>query len=170
MIESIICIVFVLLICITDIKEYKIKNKYILPVIILGLTLGIVKKTFTDNLFGMLLPLILFPLYALKMLGAGDVKALCAIGSVVGLKSSAILLVFTLISGGVIALGFIIFNSNFKERMKYFYNYLKSCIITLSIQKYEFGGNNKSYFRFAYAIAAGTVLMLINRIFPFLTF
>lgn len=160
--KILVCFAFLVAITISDVKEYKIKNKIILPMLIAGLILGVITKNITDCMFGMLLPLVLLPLYVLKMLGAGDVKALCAIGAVVGFEKIAMTLIFTFISGGIIAFVFLLVCNNFIDRMKYFYGYLKMCFFTKSIQKYDFGGNDKGYFRFAYAITAGTILMFIN--------
>lgn len=161
-IKMLISAVFLLVINITDFKELKIKNKIVLPVAVLGLVLGIADKAFFDSLSGMLLPLVLFPLFALKMLGAGDIKALCAIGAVVGFKMSILTVIFTFLCGGIIAIGFMMVNANASERIKYFRNYLKMCFVTKTLQKYDFGGDNKSYFRFAYAITAGTIFTFVN--------
>ena len=76
LIKIFICAAFLVLINITDIKGFKIKNKVVLPTIILGLIYGLICNGFLDSIHGMLIPLVLFPLYALRMLGAGDVKAL----------------------------------------------------------------------------------------------
>lgn len=160
---------FLLAINITDFKEFKIKNKIVLPVVILGLILGFIHKTFFDSLLGLLFPLILFPLFALKMLGAGDIKALCAIGAVVGLKMSLLTVIFTFLCGGIIAVGFMVVNANFLSRIKYFWNYLKMCFATRTLQKYDFGGYNKSYFRFAYAITAGTIFTFVNEYIHIIT-
>ena len=109
-IKILICAVFLILINITDIKGFKIKNKVVLPTIIIGLIYGLISNSFLDSIYGLLIPLVLFPLYALKMLGAGDVKALCAIGSVLGFKLSVMTMLLTFVSGGVIALGFMHFS------------------------------------------------------------
>ena len=161
---------FLLAINITDFKEFKIKNKIVLPVVILGLILGFINKAFFDSLSGLLFPLILFPLFALKMLGAGDIKALCAIGAVVGLKMSILTVMYSFLCGGIIAVGFMVINANFLSRMKYFWNYLKICFATRSLQKYNFGGGDKSYFRFAYAVTAGTILTFVNEYIHIITF
>lgn len=162
LIKIMICTVFLILINITDIKGYKIKNKVVLPAIIMGLVYGLICSSFLDSLYGMLIPLVLFPLYALKMLGAGDVKALCAIGAVVGFKLSVMTMLLTFVSGGVIALGFMLFNKNFVERFQNLFNYLKMSFITKKIDKYNYGGSEKSYFRFSFAITTGTILAIVN--------
>ena len=161
-IKYIICVIFLCVINITDIKGYKIKNNIVLPTIIMGLICAIINNSFLDSVYGMLIPLVLFPLYALKMLGAGDVKALCAIGSVLGFKLSVETMLFTFVAGGIIALLFMICNRNFVDRFKHLFNYLKTCFLMKKIDKYNFGEKNKSYFRFSYAITVGTILAIVN--------
>lgn len=161
-IRIIICVSFLILINITDIRGFKIKNKVVLPMIIVGLVYGLVCRTFLDCLYGMLIPLVLFPLYALQMLGAGDVKALCAIGAALGFKLSVMTMLLTFVSGGVIALGFMLFNRNFLERFKNLFHYLKMSFFMRKMDKYNYGGGEKSYFRFSYAITAGTALAIVN--------
>lgn len=160
--KLIIVTIFLILINITDIKGYKIKNNIVLPTLIIGLIYGLITSSFLDSIYGMLIPLVLFPLFALRMLGAGDVKALCAIGAVFGFRLSVMTMLLTFVAGGVIALAFMIANRNFKARFKNLFAYLKNCFMLRSVQKYEFGGSNKSYFRFSYAITAGTVLAILN--------
>ncbi len=161
-IKIIISAVFLILINITDIKGYKIKNKVVLPTVIIGLIFGLICNKFFDSVYGMLIPLVLFPLYALKMLGAGDVKALCAIGAILGLKLSVMTMLLTFVSGGVIALGSMLLNRNFIERFKNLFNYLKMSFLTKKIEKYNYGESEKSYFRFSFAITAGTILAIVN--------
>lgn len=161
-IKILICAVFLVMINITDIKGFKIKNKTVLPTIIIGLIYGLICNSFLDSLYGMLIPLVLFPLYALQMLGAGDVKALCAIGAVLGFKLSVMTMLLTFVSGGVIALGFMLFNRNFIERFKNLFHYLKMSFFMRKMDKYNYGGGEKSYFRFSYAITAGTALAIVN--------
>lgn len=161
-VKIIICAVFLILINFTDIKGFKIKNKVVLPTIIIGLIYGLICNNFLDSIYGMLIPLVLFPLYALKMLGAGDVKALCAVGAVLGFKLSVMTLLMTFVSGGVIALGFMLFNKNFKERFKNLFRYLKMSFFMRKMEKYDYGGGEKSYFRFSFAITTGTILAIVN--------
>ena len=160
--KIIICIAFLIAINITDIIGFKIKNKVVLPTIIIGLIYGIICDNFLDSMYGLLIPLVLFPLYALKMLGAGDVKALCAIGTVLGFELSVMTMMLTFVSGGVIALGFMLFNKNFIERFKNLFNYLKMSFFLGKMDKYNYGGSEKSYFRFSFAITTGTILAIVN--------
>lgn len=163
--KYIICSVFLVAINYCDIKYYKIKNSLVLPLIVIGFIFGIINGNILDCVYGMLIPLVLFPLYALRMLGAGDVKALCALGAVFGFNMSIQIMIFTMISGGIIALIFMLCNKNFIERFKYLFKYLKMCFLTRKLLKYDFGGEEKSYFRFSYAIITGTVLAVINVVY-----
>lgn len=161
-IKIIICIVFLVAINFTDMKGYKIKNKVVLPMVIVGILNGILCGTVSDSICGMLIPLVLFPLYALKMLGAGDIKAFCALGAVLGTRLCFMMMIFSFIAGGIIAFFFMLFNKNFLKRFKNLFEYLKLCIFTKNLYEYNYGGDEKSYFRFSFAITAGTVLALIN--------
>lgn len=155
--------VFLVAINVSDLKSYKIKNKAIIPALIVALILAILTRAFLDSVYGMLIPLVLFPFYALKMLGAGDVKAMCAIGAFVGFKLSVLNMALTFVSGGVIAIVFMLINGNFAKRMKYLFNYLKMCIFLHKISSYDYGGGERSYFRFSFAITAGVILIVVNQ-------
>lgn len=161
-VKYVVCVLFLIAALVTDIKGYKIKNIAILPTIFVGFIIAFIMHSPLDSLLGMLAPLVLFPFYALRMLGAGDIKALCALGAVVGLRMSVETLIFTFLSGGIIAIVFMLFSGNAVERFKYFFNYLKLCLLARKPQSYDFGDGEKSCFRFAYAIFAGFVCAVIN--------
>ena len=79
-------ILLILLAVINDIKAYKIKNTLILSFIAAGMATNLAMGGFPKLIYsvtGTTVPLILlFILYALKMLGAGDIKLFCAIGAI----------------------------------------------------------------------------------------
>ena len=157
-------LVFVIIATIQDIKEYKIKNRLILTVLIMGLMLS----TFTngihglaDSVLGMITPLVLFPLFALRMIGAGDIKAFCALGAIVGIMGVVELMILSFLSGGIIALGFVLFRKNGINRFRGFFSYLKLCVLVRKPVSYNGVTQNDAVFRFAYAIAAGYVLYII---------
>lgn len=154
--------IFAAVITVSDFKTYKIKNKCVLVALAVGLILGIVSGNIGSSLGGMVLPLVLFPLYALRMLGAGDVKALCAIGAILGFHDSVRNLLFTFLAGGAIGIAFLVINKNGLSRFRHLWNYLRSCFLVCKIEKYDFGGGEKSYFRFAYAIVGGLILTALN--------
>lgn len=164
-IKTILTFIFLAVINFSDIKEYKIKNKEVVPLLVFGLILGIVSGNFTDCLTGMLLPLVLFPLFALKMLGAGDIKAFCALGAVWGLKTSASIMMFSFVSGGIIAFGFMLANRNFKQRFLNLFIWIMNLFCTKKLSTYDYGGKEKSYFRFSYAITLGVICAVVNNYF-----
>lgn len=163
--EIVVCIIFLACANYMDFVGYKIKNKIIVPIIIIGLLWGIYRGSVSDCLLGMIFPLMLFPLYALKMLGAGDVKAMCAIGAVVGLEKSIETLIFTFIGGGILALVIMIVNKNGKQRFKNLFSWFRKCFYTRKAESYNFGNDEKSYFRFSYAITLGFAFMVVNNYF-----
>lgn len=75
---------------------------------------------------GAAIPLILFGwLFALAMLGAGDLKLLMAVGVYTGPYGILKVLLLALISGAVLALAKMLKYGLFKERMIYFFNYVQ---------------------------------------------
>lgn len=157
----------VLLSLVNDIRTSKISNKITVSFICMGLIINIYQEGISglyDSLAGCFLPLLLlFPLYSLKMLGAGDIKVFCSIGSIMGIKLGILIIIFSFLSGGILAFIIMIIRKNFKTRMKYIFNFIKSCILTRSIQSYpDFSeGHGDFRFRFSYAIVCGTILCLI---------
>lgn len=163
--EFIACGIFLIAANYTDFVGYKIKNVIILPLVIIGLILGLYRGDICDSLLGMIIPLILIPLYALRMLGAGDIKALCAIGAALGMKKSIEVLIFTFICGGILAVIFMVVSKNGKERFKNLFRWITQCICLRKAESYNFGGGEKSYFRFSYAITLGFAFTVFNSYF-----
>ncbi len=78
---------------------------------------------------GAAIPLILCGwLFALAMLGAGDLKLLMAVGVYTGPVGMLEVLFLALISGAVLSLAKILKYGIFRERMRYFFNYVQQMI------------------------------------------
>lgn len=121
-------------------------------------------KGLSDSLLATIVPFILLViLYALRMLGAGDIKLFCALGSIVGLKAIIHIMVYSFLSGGIIAVIFIILRKNAKERFLYIFRYFKYVFISLSPQPYtDFNDkSDKGKFSMAYAIASGVIIYIV---------
>ncbi|NLL06544.1 MAG: prepilin peptidase [Clostridiaceae bacterium] len=152
----------------SDIRSYKIKNKIILTFIVIGVLTNSIThgyEGFIDSFLGVIIPLLLlFILYALKMLGAGDIKLFSALGAVFGAKYIFEILAYSFIAGGIIALILILARKNAKDRILHLYNYLKSLILTFRILPYmEFDNKNDSgKFPFAYAVFFGTIVFILG--------
>lgn len=74
----------------TDLKYGVIKNRVVLVGVLGGLILGFINNGLEGvikSLFGIVIPfIILFILFAIGGLGAGDIKLICALGSLMGAK------------------------------------------------------------------------------------
>lgn len=152
---------------ISDIKTYKIKN-----VITLSFALaGLVTNYFIYGVDGLLFSLagwctavaVLFILFALRMLGAGDIKLFAAVGAIAGYKFVIYSSSYSFLLGGLMGVGFLFIRRNAPERIKYFLAYLKNCILTLKLSDYSDFSNKaaKDKFRFSYAAAAGISTQLV---------
>ena len=158
----------------SDIKTYKVKNAVTLSFIFIGAITNLCRDG-TGGLFisliGILIPVILFaPLYALRMLGAGDIKLFSAIGAVMGIRFISCVMAFSFLSGGVIALLLMLARRNFRQRFSYFFQYLKHCYLTRSFQPYTSFENRDGVngFPFALAVACGSIIAYLTN-FPGIT-
>ncbi len=160
-------IILITLSLISDIKTYKIKNTIVFPFMIIGLFINIFYDGYKGTMnavLGIIIPvLLLIILYALRMLGAGDIKLFSAIGAIMGIQNVLINMVYSFLSGGVIALGIICLHNNGKQRLHHLLHYFKSCFLTVSFQPYIDFQDKKdgAKFHFSFAIATGTLITLI---------
>jgi prepilin peptidase CpaA len=168
LIKYVTVIVLLILALVSDYKTYKIKNVIVLPFIILGFIINLIYDGvpgILHSLAAILIPVfLLILLFALRMLGAGDIKLFCAVGSIMGIKFILYALVTSFLCGGVIALAVICFNKNAAKRISHVFTYIKTCLLTRSLQPYS-DFNNKidgSVFHFSYAIACGVLVMSLK--------
>ena len=158
--------ILLVLALISDIKSCKIKNTLTVPFMIVAIVINSVHSGMSgliDSLLGISIPVILlFILFGLRMLSAGDIKLFCAIGSIMGMNFVLETICFSFLAGGLIGLAVMTIRGNIRERTKFLHNYLKTCLITFSISEYvhESGQEKSGLFRFAYAIAAGSLVAL----------
>ncbi|NMB33492.1 MAG: prepilin peptidase [Clostridium sp.] len=153
----------------SDIKSYKIRNKLTFTFMIIGLILAIMEggvQGFLDSLLGIVIPFVLLIiLYALRMLGAGDIKLFSAVGAVMGWQAIIWIMIYSFLAGGCIAVFVIGVNKNAKKRFAHIFNYLKCTFLTRSIQPYsDFEiKDKKSMLKMAYAILCGTIIFIIRK-------
>jgi prepilin peptidase CpaA len=156
---------------ISDVKSYKIKNKVTVTFMALGLITNFCYakyKGLIGSLLGVVVPLVLLIiLYALRMLGAGDIKLFCALGAIFGVEHIIEIMAYSFLAGGVIAFFFMLMRRNAKERFRHLFNYFKAVFLTFSFMEYtEFEDKkDKGKFRFAYAVFAGTFFFIIKTLF-----
>jgi prepilin peptidase CpaA len=154
--------VLILLAVISDIRTCKIKNSIIIIFTAAGLATGIINagmQGLAYSLAGAAIPLVLlFILYALKMLGAGDIKLLCAAGAIGGAGFIPYGIAYSFLSGGLIALVIMLLRKNAGKRARHFLSYIKSCFLSRSLLPYTDlpDRSDGAKFRFSIAIACGT--------------
>lgn len=159
--------VLLLLAVVSDLRTYRIKNSITYSFMLVGLAANVAMrgpKGMIFSLQGIILPVAgLTLLYILRVIGAGDIKLLSAVGAVMGADFTLSAIAYSFICGGVIASLLILVRRNGIERFKYLVSYMKSCIISMELLQYtDFKDKqNKSKFHFSIAVASGTVAAVI---------
>lgn len=157
-----VCILLVLALA-SEIKQYKITNTVTLTFIVIGIA---TKYLFfglsgaIQSIGAALLPVIfLLILFALRMLGAGDIKLFSAIGSITGVEFIFYTIAYSFLWGGLISLVIIYVRKNGKQRLIYLFNYIRACFLSRSLLQYSDFKNkgDGAKFRFSYAILCGTL-------------
>ncbi|WP_211451604.1 A24 family peptidase [Collimonas antrihumi] len=112
------CVLFILLIiaAVSDCRTYKIPNWLTASGTLFGLIYSTAAAVSLPagllwGLEGMLLGFcMMLPLYAIKAMGAGDVKLMAMVGTFLGVPYIVFAVIATFIAGGIVALGFALFN------------------------------------------------------------
>lgn len=159
-----LCLVFSFYNNVTDLRTCKIRNRAVVLFALLALAINLAAsgwRGLLSALGGGAVMLFLFPFFFLRMLGAGDVKALMAVGLMLGLPEAVWAMLYSLLGGGVIALGVLLFRKNGLARVKYFFSYCKICFLTQTLQPYA-GKLEESNggFRFSFGITLGLLALL----------
>lgn len=84
---------------------------------------------------------ILYPVYKINGLGAGDVKLFLMIGSFVTIQQMLRIIIVSFLIGAVFSIGKLISEANFKERMQYLFSYM--CDVLRERQWKLYGDNLK---------------------------
>ncbi|WP_026575994.1 A24 family peptidase [Bacillus sp. UNC438CL73TsuS30] len=161
----IVLVIMLLISLITDIKNRKILNSVTLPSILIAFLYHLISNGFGGLLFsgkGFLvgLGLLIIP-YLLGGMGAGDVKLLAAIGSLMGTIFVFYSFIYTALIGGAIALVLII-------KKKGFINIIKSTLFNVVFFRNDLGSmiiakDKESIISFPYGvpIVLGTLCTLV---------
>ena len=81
--------------------------------------------------FGAILPfLLLFPFFCFRMIGAGDIKLLMALGSMTGPTGCLTILLLTFLLAAIFAISHFLRHHDLKERMQYFADYVQDYLQT----------------------------------------
>lgn len=94
---------------IIDIRTYRLPNWLTVGGTLLGIAWSLLPggTDLTHSLLGAVTGLVaLIPFYALRIMGAGDVKLMAAVGAFLGVPELFPAMIFTFIAGGLMAVGF----------------------------------------------------------------
>lgn len=111
-----------------DLKYDRIANGWIVFGIILGLSFRIGESglygVYSAGVSMLVSFVLLYPVYKINGLGAGDVKLFLVIGSFVPTVKLVHIILVSFMIGAVFSVGKLISEADFKERMQYLFSYL----------------------------------------------
>ena len=144
-------------------------------------------------LLSIMIPFVsLIALYALKMLGAGDIKLLMSMGAIVGAWPIVEIMAYSILAGGALSLFIVLANKQGRACARRFLTYVRACYLQRRLLPYgdaepysdagphgkaePHSGNthissfskavsNGGMVKFSLGIAAGTVAYVIKKIF-----
>lgn len=91
-----------------------------------------------EGLLGIVLPVVLlYPVFMIGGMGAGDLKLFAVAGSYLGIKGITFSFVFAFLIGAAISLVKMLFFHNFKERFYYFFSYTADLFLKGKWKLYE---------------------------------
>ena len=111
-----VLLILLVIASVSDYRTFKIPNWLTGSGMVFGLIYSTVvpfsiRLGFLWALGGLLLGfLIMLPFYALRIMGAGDVKLMAMVGAFLGVTDTLQAVIFSFIVGGIAALGFALFN------------------------------------------------------------
>jgi len=151
-----------------DLRTYLIPNKLVAAGLIAGLLVNLILggiNSLLSSLAAAVIPaVVLIVLFALRMLGAGDIKLFCSIGAIMGIQFVLSSMAFSFIAGGALAVAIMILRGNARLRFKKIGKYLKTCLYTGRFMPYTDFKNKMDggKFHFSIAIAAGCLINILT--------
>lgn len=149
---------------VTDILYNKIYNWLTLPAMVLGLLAGAYYHGglgLLQAFFGLAAGLLLYGwMFAIRVMGAGDVKLLMAMGALGGGLFAIDVAIVGILVGGVMALGILIFKGRIREFSRKIYRFLVSVFYkNLVLEFPEIDQKLTMPFGVAIAVASSWVLL-----------
>lgn len=163
-------IILIIISLYTDTKSYKIKNSFIVIFALAGLIVNCVEAGFSglnNWAIGLILPItLLFLLFVLRMLGAGDIKLVAVIGGILGIRFLMDCSIYILVAAAIMALLKMLKERNLIKRFKHFFLFIWNIIINRQVGIYDdLNKEDKSHvIRLSYAIAAGVIYQIFLEI------
>jgi len=161
-----------------DVRSHRIPNRLVLA----GLAFGLVYSVFVPfwGKHGFLWALggaaigfgVLFPFWLLRMMGAGDVKLMAAVGSLLGLQAIPMALLISLATSSVFAIAFSLHKGKLREMLANVGRMLRVGSIAMAmgapVSMAQSGWQSVGKLPFAVSIAVGTIGTVVATHFGFL--
>lgn len=164
--QKILLLLTILLISgITDILKKKVYNLVTFPGILMGLVLSFYFQSWSgllDSFFGFLICSVLFILlYLWGGFGAGDAKLMMAVGAIAGTRNLFDLILFSAVTGGIMAQVVVIKNGVFIKTWKNVLRFFLFLVPFLHLKAEPLEKKNSYYIPYAYSISLGVFLYMI---------
>jgi prepilin peptidase CpaA len=161
-----------------DVRSHRIPNRLVLS----GLAFGLIYSVFVPfwGHHGFLWALggaaigfgVLFPLWMLRMMGAGDVKLMAMVGSLLGIQVIQTALIATLIAGAVFSIGFAVRHGKLRQMLGNVGRIVRVGSIAMAtgapVSMAASGWESVGKMAFAVPIATGTIGAVLARHFGFI--
>jgi len=146
-----ILIILVLLSFIAAVLDY-FKGKIPNFLIVIGCCYGLIRMIyyhdFLNSIPGILFPIIiLFPLYKIGVIGAGDIKLFSMLGFYFTFMETIFCIFSAFLLGAIISMFSFLRYGNFVERISYLFSYLSESFLTGHFRYYYSNANTGSEFR-----------------------
>lgn len=100
----------------------------------------------------------LFPLYILRAVGAGDVKLLCMTISYIEWEEISVFLIAVLAAVGMFAFVKLLYYGNIRKRMRYFKSYVYQIFLTKEVSQYGIPQEQSETIRLAVPVFIGILV------------
>lgn len=157
--NEIFCLIFSFVSMIFDIKWEKVPNYWNLCGL---LTLLILQGFEINGIVGAIVPLaVLFILFLCKMIGTGDMKVFMVLGYAMGAEWIIRCMISSFLIGACISLIILLYRCSLRQRLIYFFTYLKTVFETGTFPPYLAPGKQPENTHFTIFIFGSVVLLTI---------
>ena len=165
---NIACFLVLIVALVYDIRSYRIPNTWIL----IGYGIGMMTAILSGGLIGLIqallratLPiLILYALYVIRVLGAGDVKLLSCISLMCSTQEAIQLIFFSFCIGAVVTVIRLCINGQGVVRLFHFVTYIRYCVQTKQVVPYETFEDASSYLHFSVCILLAYAALTLREV------
>ncbi len=117
-----------------DLRQSKVDNGWLLFWLGTGLCIQLIRAgpgMLKACLPGIVIPLLLlFPFFYFRMLGAGDIKTLAVLGSMLGGRAILSCLFLTFLLGAALSLAIFLLDGGWQQRLQYLFSWLRRYLQT----------------------------------------